>query len=139
LDVSPTLAPLLLRIETKQTSEGINSATYATRKPLACKLEALHSRSIPCSWFSPGRLLERAGVTNFERPRLGLLLTYGIPVLARTVSAQENPASLVDLLDAKVSGASRYEQSGLSIARVIPWRPIGLRRFRTPPGGRVPR
>jgi hypothetical protein len=59
-------------------------------------------------------------VTNFERLSLGLLLTYGILALARTVSAQENPASLDDLLDAKVSGASRYEQSDLSIARVIP-------------------
>jgi outer membrane receptor protein involved in Fe transport len=51
-------------------------------------------------------------VTRFEIPRLGLLLTYGIfALLGRAVSAQEKPASLDDLLEAKVSGAARYEQT----------------------------
>jgi outer membrane receptor protein involved in Fe transport len=50
-------------------------------------------------------------VTKMRTYRLGLLLTCGALALARPARPQENPAPLDDLLDAKVSAASKYEQT----------------------------
>ncbi len=50
-------------------------------------------------------------MTKLRTLRLGLLLTCGALALARTARSQERPASMDDLLEAKVSAASKYEQT----------------------------
>ncbi len=50
-------------------------------------------------------------MTKLRTYHLGLLLTCGALALARTARSQEKPAPLDDLLEAKVSAASKYEQT----------------------------
>ncbi len=50
-------------------------------------------------------------MTKMRTRSLGLLLTCGALTLAQPARSQENPAPLDDLLEAKVSAASKYEQT----------------------------